>query len=374
MRGRRRSLVRFTSIVAVVGITAGVAALIFAQTLARGFQSEMQEKILANTPHISIFPRDGTKISNWQEIADKVRQLENVRSVSATDQEFALLAGPDATNYAVIHVKNSETQPQNDEVQIAAGAELAARSGLALGAKAAIITLESGSTPKTTPVRIQKILDTGLFEFDSTWITTSQDDFTRLFGLKVFSPSVLEVSVDDIYKTDSISAKIREELGEGFRVMDWQEANRPLFAALSLERKAVLVIISLIIFVAVLNITSTLVLLVNERRRDIAVLRTCGAMARTVVTMFVVEGLILGLIGIISGVFLGLSACLIADYFKLINLTAEIYLLSYIPLHPAVSDILTITGFTIVLCLMATIYPSIRAVGIKPLENLRDGA
>ncbi len=370
MRGRRRSLVRFTSAVAIVGIAAGVASLIFAQALARGFQSEMQEKILANTPHISVFRQDGSKIANWEQISETIRQIDNVRAVFASDQEPVLLSGPDSANYAVVRVSNSNKSAG----EVSVGAELAAKSGLKQEDKAEITTLENDSTPKTTAVRVSSLLNTGFFEYDSTWIIVSPDIFIKLFGNKEFLPSVLEISVGDIYESSATAAQIRKQTGGNFRVVDWQEANRPLFAALSLERRAALVIISLIIFVAVLNIATTLALLVNERRRDIAVLRTCGAMAKTIVAMFVIEGLILGLLGVISGILLGLSACLIANYFRLLNLSAEVYLLSYIPLRPAAIDVLTISIFTLVLCLIATIYPSIKAAGVKPLENLRDGA
>lgn len=372
MRGRRRSLVRFTSAAAIIGIAAGVASLVFAQALARGFQSEMQEKILANTPHITVFSRDGSKIADWESIAGSIGRIENVRSVSATDHELALLAGPNSTNYAIVRVRG----PNNSggEIEIAAGTELAAKSGLKQGDKAEIVALENGATPKTVPVRVSNLLNTGFFEYDSTWIIVSPDNFIKIFGQTDFVPSVLEIAVNDIYNSGPAAAKIREQTGGNFRIVDWQEANRPLFAALSLERKAALVIISLIIFVAVLNIATTLALLVNERRRDIAILRTCGAMAKTVVAMFVLEGMILGLTGVISGLLLGLSACLIANYFRLINLSAEVYLLSYIPLRPAVIDVLAISLTALILCLAATIYPSIKAAGVKPLQNLRDDA
>lgn len=372
MRGRRRSLVRFTSAVAIIGIAAGVASLIFAQALARGFQGEMQEKILANTPHISVFMQDGSKINNWESVAANLGEIENVRLVSATDNEPALLAGPDSTNYAVVRV--SGINNSGTEIEIAAGAELASKSGLKQGDKAEIVALENESTPTTVPVRVSNLLNTGIFEYDSTWIIVSPDNFIRIFHQTEFVPSALEIFVNDIYESDGTAAKIRERTSGNFRVVDWQEANRPLFAALSLERKAALVIISLIIFVAVLNIATMLALLVNERRRDIAILRTFGALAKTVVAMFVIEGLILGFLGVVSGVLLGLSACMIANYFRLINLSAEVYFLSYIPLRPAVVDVLTISLFAMILCLIATIYPSIKAAGVKPLENLRDGA
>jgi lipoprotein-releasing system permease protein len=138
-----------------------------------------------------------------------------------------------------------------------------------------------------------------------------------------------------------------------------------------LERKAALAIISLIIFIAALNITTTLALLVNERRLDIAILRTSGARTRSLMTIFLLEGLFLGFTGIFFGVALGLFGCLIGNYFKIISLPEEVYSLSYIPLRPEISNILLIIFIAVFLCLVATLYPALKASRIRPLENLR---
>ena len=162
-------------------------------------------------------------------------------------------------------------------------------------------------------------------------------------------------------------------LGENFQVVDWQEANQPLFAALSLERKVSLAIISLIIFIAALNITTTLALLVNERRFDIAVLRTCGAKSKTLILVFLWEGLLIGIIGIVSGVIVGLLACFFGNYFRLVSLSAEVYSLSYIPFNISFSSVLLIIVTALLICLLATVYPAYRASRMKPLDNLRTG-
>ena len=190
-------------------------------------------------------------------------------------------------------------------------------------------------------------------------------------GQKEFTPTILSVTVKDIYIANVTAAAIRANLGENFKVLDWQEANQPLFAALSLERKVALAIISLIIFIAALNITTTLALLVNERRLDIAVLRTCGAKTKSLVFVFLIEGLFLAFVGIVSGLIMGLIGCAAGNYFKIINLSAEVYSLSFIPFRPHLANILLIIFIAFLLCLTATIYPAYKASGIKPLENLR---
>jgi lipoprotein-releasing system permease protein len=375
-RARRKSLARFTSIVAVVGIAAGVASLIFAQALSNGFADEMRDKILANTTHISVFLTDGTEILKLQEITENLKNLENVREILPTAYENALISGATETSYAILKVRISEEggSPRvsnGAEVSgsnISVGAKLAEKLNLKIGDSAEIVTLEN---QMPTRVRVVETFETGLYDYDSTWIYVSPEKFAQIHGQLAFAPTILNVSVKDIYASGETAQKIRKSLGENFKVVDWQEANRPLFAALSLERKFALAIISLIIFIAALNITTTLALLVNERRIDIAILRTCGARTRSLVTVFLFEGLILGFIGIFCGVCSGLVGCFIANHFKIISLSAEVYSLNYIPLHPQAANILLIIFITFILCLTACIYPALKASHIKPLENLR---
>ncbi|HSK72663.1 MAG TPA: ABC transporter permease [Pyrinomonadaceae bacterium] len=380
-RSRRKSLARFTSIVAVVGIAVGVASLIIAQALARGFQDEMRDKILSNTAHISIFLRDGTEIFNWQEITQDLEKFENIANVTPTTYESVIITGANAISYGVLRVQSPKTipdskfqipNPEDQSIEISIGAELAEKTGLKIGDETEIISFENELAPKTTSVLVKDIFQTGLFEYDATWIYISPSEFVELSGQKNFTPTILSVSVRDIYEADKTAQNIRGNLGESFRVIDWQEANQPLFAALSLERKVSLAIISLIVFIAVLNITTTLALLVNERKFDIAILRTCGAKTKSLVSVFLIEGLFLGFLGISFGVILGLLGCFLGNYFRIINLPAEVYSLSYIPFHPTSGNVLLIILIAFVLCLAATVYPAFRASRIKPLENLRN--
>ncbi len=371
-RAKRKSLARFTSVVAVVGIAAGVASLIIAQALATGFADEMRDKILANTAHISVFLKDNAGISNWQEIKTTLEKTENVREISPTAYENALLIGAAETSYAVLKVESRESRVESRKKlsgsQIAVGAKLAEKLNLKIGDSAEIVTLEN---QKPSRVRVAETFETGLYDYDLTWIYVAPENFARLHGQPDFTPTILNVSVKDIYRADETAREIRARVGENFKVIDWQEANRPLFAALSLEKKAALAIISLIIFIAALNITTTLALLVNERRLDIAVLRTSGAKTRSLVTIFLLEGLFLGLSGIFFGVCFGLLGCFIGNYFRLISLSAEVYSLNYIPLDPQPTAVLLIVLIAFLVCLTATVYPAFKASRIKPSENLR---
>jgi lipoprotein-releasing system permease protein len=372
-RERRRSLTRFTSIAAVAGIAAGVASLILANALARGFSDEMQDKILANTAHVSVFSANGVELRDWQMIQTKLQKLENVKEISPTTYESAVISGSQTASYAVLRTgSNTKFQTlDTNKIEISLGKELAEKTNLKIGDEAEIITLENEATPKNSKVIVAEIFKTGLYEYDSTWIRISPENFTRLKKEENFVPTILSVSVADVYAANKTAEQIRLVVGADFKVIDWQEANQPLFAALSLERKVALAIISLIIFIAALNITTTLALLVNERRLDIAILRTCGARTRTLILIFLFEGLFLGLTGIFFGIGAGLLGCFAGNYFKVINLSKEVYSLEYIPLHPNPSAILLIILIAFLLSLAATAYPALKASKIKPLENLR---
>ncbi len=379
-RARRKSLTRFTSLTAIVGIAAGVASLILAQALARGFADEMQDKILASTAHVSVFQTSGAEISDWQTIKTNIEKSANVAEVSATVFESAIIAGTQTTSYAVLRViqnqpklPNESRTPQTKDqlIDISIGKELAEKMNLKIGDTAEIILIENVESPRNRKVFVGEIFQTGLYEYDATWIRLSPESYVRLKGQNAFAPTVLNVAVKDIYKADETAKEIRQRLNDDFKVVDWQEANQPLFAALSLERKVALAIISLIIFIAALNITTTLALLVNERRLDIAVLRTCGAKTRQLIFIFLFEGLLLGLVGIFGGVVCGLFACWAGNYFRVVSISKEVYSLSYIPFRPDSETIALIIFVAFAVCLAATVYPAFKASRVKPLENLR---
>lgn len=363
---------KFTSAVAVAGLVAGVASLIIAQALARGFQSEMQDRLLANTPHVAMFRVDGADIYDWRRLTDELKSLENVENVTGFASESIFLVGPSFSNQAVLSTFDLlEGERTDDGIIVSVGSELAERSGLRAGSIAEIIMLGNGSETRRSRATVTGVFRTGLFDFDSTSVRVSAAGFAKHSGEHQFTPKSLNIAVKDVYRSDETARLISEKTGEEFRVIDWQEANRPLFAALSLEKKVAFAIISLIILIAVLNITTTLALLVNERRSDIAVLRTCGAKAKSLVLMFVIEGLLLGAIGILGGTVLGLLICWLANINRLISLPADVYSIAYVPLEASLPDVLMIGASSFALCLIATFYPAFAASRVKPMENFR---
>jgi lipoprotein-releasing system permease protein len=258
------------------------------------------------------------------------------------------------------------------------GAELAARANLGVGDTATIVSGDAqltplGLAPRFRRVRIAGIFRSGLYEYDAAWVYVSLDTAASFAGADAPSASVISIEVADIYAVEQISARLGQQLGEAYTTITWQEANRPLFAALALERRMGLFIIALIILIAALNITTTLVLLVVERRSDIAILSAMGARPKSVMLVFIIEGAIIGLVGIILGLALGLTACSLGNRYKLVSLPADIYSLSNIPFHARAVDIALAVLLAFVLSLLATIYPARAAARMRPAEALRDG-
>ncbi len=368
-RAKRKSLARFTSFAAIIGIACGVASLIIAQSLARGFQTEMQDKILQNTAHISIFRNDGNEINDFSRLKTKLETIENVKEINGTTYENALIITDNYTSYAVLRaIPNFKFQISNsDEIGVEIGAELADKMHLKIGDEADILL----TSRKASRVKITDIFRTGLYEYDSTWIYISFENSAKLKEREIVLPTMLNVTVADIYDVKRTAEKLRKNLSDEYKIVDWQEANQPLFAALSLEKKIMFAVILLITLVASLNITTTLVLLVNERRLDIAILRTCGAKTKSLMLIFLLEGLFLGLIGIIFGVISGLILCGLSNYFNLISLNTEVYSLASVSLNPNAFEILLIVLIAFILSISATIFPAWKAAKIKPAENLR---
>jgi len=186
--------------------------------------------------------------------------------------------------------------------------------------------------------------------------------------------SVISVRARDIYNVKQIASEVRSVLGPDYVTIDWQEANRPLFTALALERRMGLIIISLIIFIAALNITTTLILLVIERRQEIAILTAMGATARSVMNIFVLEGGLIGAIGAVSGVIIGVVGSLLGNRLRLVSLPADVYSISNVPFNVRLVDVFFAAIVALLLSLLATIYPARAASKMKPIPMLRDTA
>jgi lipoprotein-releasing system permease protein len=296
-----------------------------------------------------------------------LRGTDGTSAQATADIARSLIAG------SVDHVFETRSQEQ-DSPAVVLGAELAARTGLNVGDRAEIIAAHSGfssSNGRKRHVRVAGIFRSGLFEYDSTWIYLPLDTAAAFSG-DAHAASVISVHVRNIYDVKQTGTKVRELLGSSYTTVDWQEANRPLFTALALERRIGVIIIALIILIAALNITTTLILIVMERRRDIAILNTMGATPGSIMSIFVIEGAIVGVLGAVAGVTLGAIAILIANRYQLISLPPDVYSISNVPLNLHFRDMALAALVAFALSVVATIYPARAAARIRPAEMLRD--
>jgi lipoprotein-releasing system permease protein len=236
------------------------------------------------------------------------------------------------------------------------------------------VARESGTpveyVPRARRVRVVGLFRSGLYEYDSTWTYMQLDAVARVAGGRA-SAMVVSVEARDVYESTNVARRLRASLGEGWTAVDWGETNRALFEALALERRTVALIIMLITIVAALNITTTLALVVVERRADIAVLVALGARARSVTLVFMIEGAVVGASGALAGIATGLAACFAADRFNLVRLPADVYSLSAVPLHPHAWDVLLPALAAFAVSLLATVYPARQAARVRPAEVLR---
>jgi lipoprotein-releasing system permease protein len=260
---------------------------------------------------------------------------------------------------------------------VVVGAELAARTGLRVGDVAQLVSGDAtltplGLAPRYRRVRVAGIFRSGLYEYDSTWIYISLPVAASFAGQTESSASVISIEVADIYNVEEVSARLRELLGGEYTTVDWQEANRPLFAALALERRMGLAILALIILMATINITTMLVLVVVERRSDIAILSAMGAQAQSIMCVFLIEGAAVGLTGALLGVALGLVACFLGDHYRLVSLPADVYSLSNVPFHTRARDVVLAALVAFLLSLLATLYPARAASRVRPAEALKE--
>jgi lipoprotein-releasing system permease protein len=272
--------------------------------------------------------------------------------------------------------EGSEDEEDGPPVPVVVGEDLAERTGLLeVGDEGWVVTGERsptppGFSPRARRVRVAGVFRTGLYDYDSAWTYLSLAAVPEVAGEGLKS-SVVSVETRDMFEAGAVAGRVRAALGEGWEAVDWREANRPLFAALELERRTVALIIMLIMVLAALNITTTLALVVVERRADIAVLGAMGARPGGVMTIFVVEGAIIGAVGALAGVLLGLAACAAGEYFELVKLPADVYSLGVVPFRPNVADVVLPALAAFAVSLLATLYPARQAARVRPAEALR---
>jgi lipoprotein-releasing system permease protein len=391
---RKQAVLSIVTLISVAGVAAGVAALIISLSLNAGFQKEFLARILEATSHINLIPIRGGAISGYRAVAERTVQIEGVRSVepvvyaqalvqSDLRQQAAVLKGippidPASRPYLPpIREGNLEDFAVDSAVPaIILGKELAQALGVLVGEQVRAIGFGGELSPLGRMPRVQSFtvvatFDSGLWEFDSNWALVPLHSAQRFLNLASDEVSALEYRIADIHAAEETSREVRRVAGRNYTTSTWMDLNRPLFSALRWERLAMLIAIGLIVLVASLNIVSTLTLMVMEKSRDIAIITAMGGTSRTIMAIFMLQGLIIGFVGTVLGGVLGSGAVWYLDRYRVIELDPHVYSIPYVPFRLEWEDVLTVVVLAVMISFLATLYPARAASRLDPIEALR---
>lgn len=390
---RKQAFISVISLISTLGVAVGVMAVIIALAIMTGLQQELRDRIVGSSPHIYVFNSGG--------FADLSAELEKLHAVphvvgaapailgralisAQTRTEPLQVKGIDpALEGGVTDIKSAiltggidllAPRSEDDVAGILLGKDLAASLGVAVGDSVNLTTPEGvltpmGRQPLPRRLRVAGTFSLGLYEFDTTMGFLTLDAAKRLFAKD--EPDMVQLRVDDMYAAPEIARDVETRLGTQYSTQDWADMNRPLFSALWLEKIAVSLAIGLIVMVAALNIIASLILLVMEKSRDIAILKTMGASARSVTIIFLLQGVIIGIVGTAVGGTLGYVVSRVLDRYQVIRVPVDVYQVSHLPFRVLPLDLLLVVTAAVLVCFAATIYPSRQAAKLDPAQALR---
>jgi lipoprotein-releasing system permease protein len=402
LRAKRKShFTTFISITSMVGIALGVAVLIVVLSVMNGFGTELRNRILGVASHLQITEGDNT-LSNWQQVMRATDSAPHVLAAAPFVMGQGMLSYNSAAQGTLVRgilpaqeVKVAEFADKMKvgklddlragEFNIILGKDLAQSLGLTLGDKVVLMSPSGQATPVGAMPRMKQFKLVGLFEmgyqnYDSGLALVHMDDAAKLYRLgdKITG---LRIKLDDPFLTPEVAQNIAAKLsGQGnYYISDWVQENPNFFAALKMEKRIMSIIMVLVVAVAAFNIVSTLIMAVIDKRADIAIMRTFGASPRSIMQIFIIQGALIGIIGTLLGVALGLLIALnigvivpfIENLFHVQFLAKDVYYISEVPSQVLWSDVTAITLTSIILSLLATLYPSYKASQINPAEALR---
>ncbi|MBI2186387.1 MAG: ABC transporter permease [Acidobacteria bacterium] len=390
---RKQAFISVISLISTVGVAVGVMALVIALALMTGLQGELRDRILGSTAHVYVWKTGG--IDDYRAEVARLRAIEGVvgagpailgKALISTDKADAFISlkgvdpalEPSVTDIARAMQRGrvADLAPADDTglPGILIGGNLADQLGVTVGDTASLLTPQGtltpmGMIPRTRRVRVAGIYALGLYEFDAAYGFVSLEFSERLLGKA--APDLIELRVADIEAAPAISERVPETLGAGYVSQDWADMNQALFSALWLEKMAISITIGLIVMVAALNIIASLILLVMEKSRDIAILKTMGTSSTRVMRIFMLQGLVIGVVGTVVGASLGLALCWVLDRYRLIRIPMDVYQIAYVPFVVQPLDFAVVVVSAVLICFLATIYPSRQASRLDPVQALR---
>jgi lipoprotein releasing system, transmembrane protein, LolC/E family len=402
---RKQAFISIISIISTVGVALGVAALIIVMGVINGFTTDLRDKIIGVNAHAMVLsstnaipPVAGGERLGTEDlpfIMKKTLAVPGVTGGMPFIYTELMISGPGGVKGLVLRGVDPETAPKvlgitsriirGSFADIAApglpgiiiGKDLAQRLRVVVGDRINLLvpTGDKGSagfTPRVRAARIAAIFSTGMYEYDSSLGMVSLATARELLGRPDEEwVTGIELTVTDVYKADVVAERVRNELGPPYYVRNWMEMNASLFAALKLEKIGMAIMLTLIVLVASFSIVTTLVMLVMEKTRDIAILMSMGATRRSIRRIFMFQGLIIGCVGTISGFALGLCICELLKRYQFIKLPKGVYSLDYLPVLLQGSDLVLIAVGAVTMCFFATLYPARQASNLEPVEALR---
>jgi lipoprotein-releasing system permease protein len=398
---RRQAVVGVVTGISIAGVAAGVAALVIALAITNGMRRDLQDRLLGSTAHVQLMRIKDDGIRNWQPLLERLRRLPHVTAASPGLYEQVLVARGARDGGALIEgivpeyertvsdILTTTTpgavdalEPQTDRSEgsremppIVLGKDLAETIGATVGDSVMVISPQGEMTPvgvfpKVLRFRLAGTFHSGFYQYDA------QMGFLRLADAQtLFSEpdllSVISFKVDDLNRAPEIAKEIERAAGPGFMTTNWMEQNRELFRALRLEQYVTFIVIALIVIVAALNILIALTMMVMEKTRDIAVLMSFGVDPGQVRRIFLLQGLLISVVGTTIGLVLGYLASWAGAHYHFIHLSAEVYSIDTLPFAPRFLDAVIVSAVSVGISLLATLYPSSAAARIRPAEALR---
>ncbi|HET6266944.1 MAG TPA: lipoprotein-releasing ABC transporter permease subunit [Acidobacteriota bacterium] len=390
---RKQTFLSVVSFISVTGIVLGVMALIIALALMTGFQQDIQTKILGASAHVMVYPSAARGIPNYESTIQVVRQDPSVLAAApAVYGKVMIYSAGGANGIIVKGIDPAREKSVSDLLSTADPAALAGLNnpdlnGVILGSdlatsihvtKGDLVTLVSpegllsplGLMPKFKKLKVLGTFHSGLYEYDTSWALVSMKTAQRLFSLDD-SVTLIEARIRDLENADAVSTRIGKRLGSQYQTDNWINQNKSLFSAMRLEKLMLFITIALIVLVAAFNIVTTLVMMVLEKHKDIAILMAMGTTSRQIMRIFMLQGILIGIAGTILGAFLGISICWVMDHYRIIKLPLDVYFIPYLPFRIRLTDFLLIISTALLISFCSTLYPAIRASRIQPAEALR---
>ena len=392
---RKQAVISVITVISIVGVAAGVMALVIGLAINNGFRTMLQQSLLGTTAHVMLLNRQAAQgIANWKDLEPALRKLPHVTSVSPALYGKVLLTGPlggAQADGAVLkgvplemppdmlrHLKQGSFDDLKNDTGlpgIVLGARLAQNTGMLLHSVVNVISPQGTITPfgphlTRYQFRVVGIVESGFYDVDSSMAFTSLHEAQIVFDTgNVVSD--IELQLDDIYKAPEVAQAAEKVAGSPLVANTWMEQYRQILTALNMEKVVTAITIGLIQLVAALNILITLIMMVMEKNRDIAVLMSMGAMRQQIRKIFVLQGVLIGVVGTSIGLVLGYALSYLADRYHWLTLNQEVYSLSFVPFNPRWQDAIWIAAAAILVSFIATLYPARSATRIAPVEALR---